>query len=111
MLHLLKRYGGVIMNYKCIFTETLEWLRHIKYNVNINRGNPDTPPRYFAFYNINDGPHIEKENKKASVDAERLMVKFPGLTDFFLAGLPNGYFLKDVLRQMIDLVYMKSSEF
>jgi len=34
------------------------------------------------------------------------MVKYPGVTDYFLAGVAGGIFIKDVLKQMMDLACM-----
>lgn len=104
MLNLMKELGGVIIKKNYIFTEKLDWLEDIKTNILVNTGNPYAKPQYFAFLSLADGPEGKKENKKAEIDVDKYMIIFPGPKEYFLAGMPNGDYIRDLLAQYTYLV-------
>jgi len=104
MLHLLHRFGGVLISKPYIFTEKLDWLESIKSNILVNTGNPDAKPKVFAFLSLSDGSVASKYNKKASVEVDKYLIIFPGPKDYFLAALAGTEYLTDVLAQYIAIV-------
>lgn len=44
LLILLEEHGGIAISEKFTITETFEWIKNIRDNIHVNRGNGDQPP-------------------------------------------------------------------
>jgi len=52
MLSALYEQGGVIIDDAVTITENFDWIRQIKSNIYVNRGNPGAQPQVVGFYSL-----------------------------------------------------------
>jgi hypothetical protein len=64
LLFLMREHGGVVIHYKFIFVENLEWLKTIHQYVIANKGNKNVKPQYFTFHLMDAGPRWNKQNRE-----------------------------------------------
>lgn len=103
MLYLMKVHGGVKINSKFILAEPLDWLKTIHKAVHVNKGNKNIKPKYFAFFNIDQGSKWENKDREVDYNIEKRVFTFPGIKDGFLAGIARGSFLQDMFKYFIEL--------
>jgi hypothetical protein len=88
MLSILYEKGGVIATESFTITETFDWIRSIKSNMHVNRGNFDATPQVVGFFSPYYSLSQEKLNKQIYPGMERVdryAVLAPTLESYFVA--------------------------
>lgn len=81
---------------QCIITEDFDWIRRIRYNPYVNRGNKGFRPQLVAFYAYDHTFDKVKENIKpfpGMNEVDRYMNIFPTLEEYFIAADKNTLFI------------------
>jgi hypothetical protein len=87
LLSILYEKGGIIADNIVTLTENFDWIRQIKNNIYVSRGDPGAQPRVVGFYSLYYSSKAAKLKKMEfeMEEVERYMILIPTVEDYFIA--------------------------